>query len=350
MRLDEPAWWYGTDHRLAPRLLQPIGAIWGAVAIRSYARATPYRSRLPVICIGNFTAGGTGKTPLALEVAGELQRQGCKAVFLTRGYGGRVAGPHWVDHAADKAMDVGDEPLLLARQAPTLVSRDRANGAKAIETGDRPADVIVMDDGLQNPSLQKDLSLAVVDGRRGLGNGRVIPAGPLRAPLDFQFGLTDAIVVNEPHDGEVGAAPTADWLRRRFPGPVLSASVQPVESVASLNNAAVVAFAGTGAPQRFFDLLRRCGADVVHAVPFPDHHPFGEADAQRLMDLASAASATLVTTEKDWARMGASGGQVGRLKAMSRVLPITMSFGERDAVRLKTLLEVAVRQKADGAA
>ncbi len=349
MRLDEPAWWYGTDHRLAPRLLQPIGAIWGAVAIRSYARATPYRSRLPVICIGNFTAGGTGKTPLALEVAGELQRQGCKAVFLTRGYGGRVAGPHWVDHAADKAMDVGDEPLLLARQAPTLVSRDRANGAKAIETGERPADVIVMDDGLQNPSLQRDLSLAVVDGRRGLGNGRVIPAGPLRAPLDFQFGLTDAIVVNEPHDGEVGAAPTADWLRRRFPGPVLSASVQPVESVAWLNNAAVVAFAGTGAPQRFFDLLRRCGADVVHAVPFPDHHPFGEADAQRLMDLASAASATLVTTEKDWARMGASGGQVGRLKAMSRVLPITMSFGERDAVRLKTLLEVAVKAKSGAA-
>ena len=349
MRLDEPAWWYGTDHRLAPRLLQPIGAIWGAVAIRSYARATPYRSRLPVICIGNFTAGGTGKTPLALEVAGELQRQGCKAVFLTRGYGGRVAGPHWVDHAADKAMDVGDEPLLLARQAPTLVSRDRANGAKAIETGERPADVIVMDDGLQNPSLQKDLSLAVVDGRRGLGNGRVIPAGPLRAPLDFQFGLTDAIVVNEPHDGEVGAAPTADWLRRRFPGPVLSASVQPIESVAWLNNAAVVAFAGTGAPQRFFDLLRRCGADVVHAVPFPDHHPFGEADAQRLMDLASAASATLVTTEKDLARMGASGGQVGRLKAMSRVLPITMSFGERDAVRLKTLLEVAVKAKSGAA-
>jgi tetraacyldisaccharide 4'-kinase len=125
--------------------------------------------------------------------------------------------------------------------------------------------------------------------------------------------------------------------------------VQPIESVAWLNNAAVVAFAGTGAPQRFFDLLRRCGADVVHAVPFPDHHPFGEADAQRLMDLASAASATLVTTEKDLARMGASGGQVGRLKAMSRVLPITMSFGERDAVRLKTLLEVAVKAKSGAA-
>jgi tetraacyldisaccharide 4'-kinase len=318
--------------------------------MRSYARAIAYRSRLPVICIGNFTAGGTGKTPLAMHVASELQRLGRKTVFLTRGYGGRVAGPHWVDDTADKAMDVGDEPLLLARQAPTLVSRDRANGAKAIETGDRPADVIVMDDGLQNPALQKDLSLAVVDGRRGLGNGRVIPAGPLRAPLDFQFGLVDAIVVNEPQDGDVSAAPTADWLRRRFPGPVLSASVQPVESVAWLNSAAVVAFAGTGAPQRFFDLLRRCGADIIRAVPFPDHHAFSEADAQRLMDLASAASATLITTEKDWARLGMSGGQVGRLKSLSRVLPVAMSFGDRDAERLKTLLEVAVRQKADDAA
>ncbi len=320
--------------------------MWGAIATRSYERATPYRSRLPVVCIGNCTAGGTGKTPLAVHVAGELQRLGRRPVFLTRGYGGRLAGPHWVDQAADKAVDVGDEPLLLARHAPTLVSRDRAAGAKAIESGDRPADVIVMDDGLQNPSLQKDLSLAVVDGRRGLGNGRVIPAGPLRAPLDFQFRLTDAIVVNAPHDTETEPAPVAVWLRRRFPGPVLSASVQPTEPVAWLENADVVAFAGTGAPQRLFDLLRRCGANIVHALPFPDHHPFAETDAQRLMDLASAASATLVTTEKDWVRMDGSRAHVGQLRALSRVLPIAMVFGERDSERLKTLLEVAVRPKS----
>jgi tetraacyldisaccharide 4'-kinase len=350
VRLDEPAWWYGADHRLAQRLLQPIGTIWGAIATRSYARATAYRCRLPVVCIGNFTTGGTGKTPLAVQVAGELQSLGRKVVFLTRGYGGRLAGPHWVDEAADKAADVGDEPLLLARQAPTLVSRDRAAGAKAIEISDRPADVIVMDDGLQNPSLSKDLSLAVVDGRRGIGNGRVIPAGPLRAPLDFQFGLADAIIVNEPQEGEVSVAPIADWLRQRFPGPVLSASVQPTEPVAWLDNTAVVAFAGTGAPERFFGLLRHCRANVVHAVSFPDHHPFSEADARRLMDLASAASATLVTTEKDWVRMDASGEAVGRLKSMSRVLPIVISFGERDAERLKTLLEVAVRPKSGEAA
>ncbi|MFM9848599.1 MAG: tetraacyldisaccharide 4'-kinase [Hyphomicrobiaceae bacterium] len=347
MRLDEPVWWYDADHRLVQRLLQPIGAIWGAIATRSYERSTVYRSRLPVVCIGNFTVGGTGKTPLAVQVAAELQRLGRKTIFLTRGYGGRRAGPHWVDQAADTAADVGDEPLLLARQAPTLVSRDRAAGAKAIETGDRPADVIIMDDGMQNPSLAKDLSLAVVDGRRGIGNGRVIPAGPLRAPLDFQFGLADAIVVNEPQDA--GSTATADWLRQRFPGPVLTASVQPTEPVAWLENADVVAFAGTGAPQRFFDLLRRFGANVVQAVSFPDHHSFGEADARRLMDRASAASATLITTEKDWVRMDGSTECVGRLKDASRVLPIALVFGERDRERLKALLEVAVSAKSANA-
>lgn len=347
MRLEEPAWWYDADRRLAPRLLQPISAIWGAVATRSYERTAAYRSCLPVVCIGNFTAGGTGKTPLAVHVAGELQRLGCKAAFLTRGYGGRFAGPHWVDHVTDTAADVGDEPLLLARRAPTLVSRDRAAGANAIEAGGRAADVIIMDDGLQNPSLAKDLSLAVVDGRRGLGNGRVIPAGPLRAPLDFQFGLADAIVVNEPHDPSPAPAAVTDWLKQRFPGPVLTATVEAAEDASWLDGADVIAFAGIGAPQRFFDLLRRCGANVVHALPFPDHHPFGEADAERLLDLASVNSAVLVTTEKDMCRMDGSSVRAGELKAASRAIPVAMRFGERDTERLKALLDVAVKKSGE---
>jgi tetraacyldisaccharide 4'-kinase len=347
VRLDEPAWWYDAGRRLAPRLLQPISAIWGAIATRSYERTVAYRSRLPVVCIGNFTAGGTGKTPLAVQVAGELQRLGCKSVFLTRGYGGRFAGPHWVDHVTDTAADVGDEPLLLARQAPTLVSRDRAAGAHAIEAGGGAAHVIIMDDGLQNPSLAKDLSLAVVDGRRGLGNGRVIPAGPLRAPLDFQFGLADAIVVNEPHDPSPASAAVTDWLKQRFPGPVLTATVEATEDASWLDGANVIAFAGIGAPQRFFDLLSRCGANVVHALPFPDHHPFGEADAGRLLDLASANSAVLVTTEKDMFRMNGSSVRVGELKAASRAIPVAMRFGERDNERLKALLDVAVKKSGE---
>jgi tetraacyldisaccharide 4'-kinase len=347
VRLDEPAWWYGAGHRLAPKFLQPIGALWGGIATRAYERTTAYRSRLPVICIGNFTAGGTGKTPLAIHVGDALHRLGRSAVFLTRGYGGRLKGPHWVDTAADTATDVGDEPLLLARQAPTLVSRDRAAGAHAIEAGGRAADVIIMDDGLQNPALAKDLVLAVVDGRRGLGNGRVMPAGPLRAPLNFQFQLADAIVVNEPHDPSSASAAVTDWLKQRFPGPVLTATVAAAEEASWLDGANVIAFAGIGVPQRFFDLLRRCGANVVHALPFPDHHPFGEVDAGRLLNLASAHSAVLVTTEKDMFRMDGSGMRTGELKAASRPIPVAMRFGERDTERLKALLDVAVKRSGE---
>ena len=201
----------------------------------------------PVVCIGNFTAGGTGKTPLALQVAGELQRLGRKAVFLTRGYGGRRAGPHWVDPAADKAADVGDEPLLLARQAPTLVARDRAAGAKAIEAGDRAADVIIMDDGLAE-SFAGQGSVA----RRGRRTPRPrqrtrYPRRPFACSARFsvRVGRMPSSSTSRPMP-KLAPRQSRDWLRQRFPGPVLSASVQPTEDVAWLENANVVAFAGIG--------------------------------------------------------------------------------------------------------
>jgi len=356
VRLDEPAWWYGSDGGLAARCLQPLAAAWGAIAAGRYRREVPYRAGLPVICIGNFTAGGTGKTPLALCVAAELARLGRRPAFLTRGFGGRLAGPHWVDAAADSAAEVGDEPLLLARAWPTLVARDRRAGARAIEAagaraieaadaraieaGEGAADVIVMDDGLQNPQLAKDLVLAVVDGRRGVGNGRVMPAGPLRAPLDFQLGLTDAVIVNMPHavsyESEMG-----DGLRQSFPGPVLAATVQPREPTDWLEGKAVVAFAGIGAPQRFFDLLGRLGANVARSVAFADHHVFSAADAAHLLGLAKEHEALLVTTEKDWARLDGSQA-TGRLKAAARPLLVAMVFDERDRGRLVALLDMAL--------
>lgn len=341
MRLDEPAWWYGTDDGLTARCLQPFAIAWGAIAAGRYNRATPYRARLPVICIGNFTAGGTGKTPLALYVAAELAQLGRRPAFLTRGFGGRLAGPHWVDAAFDAAGEVGDEPLLLARAWPTLLARDRTAGARAIEAREGLADVIVMDDGLQNPQLAKDLVLAVVDGRRGVGNGRVMPAGPLRARLDFQLGLTDAVVVVMPH-GASDASEMGDRLRQDFPGPVLAATVQPCEPTAWLEGAVVVAFAGIGAPQRFFDLLARLGADVARSIAFADHHVFSTADATYLLGLANSHEALLVTTEKDWARLGGSDA-IGRLKAATRPLPVAMDLDARDRGRLIGLLDMALR-------
>ena len=197
VRLDEPSWWYARAPTRLATLLQPIGYVYGRAAAARYFRATPYRSRLPVICIGNFTAGGTGKTPLAIHLCERLKSAGHEPVALTRGYGGRLTGPYWVNANSDVASDVGDEALLLARSAPTLVARDRCRRSTrhrdrtAVRYGHRhgrwPAE----------RQLAKDLTLAVVDGGRGLGNGLVMPAGPLRAALEFQLELTDAIIVNE---------------------------------------------------------------------------------------------------------------------------------------------------------
>jgi tetraacyldisaccharide 4'-kinase len=341
VRLDEPSWWYGdAPAGLAASLLSPIGALYGSVARMLYERSTPYRSRLPVICIGNFTAGGTGKTPLALYICDHLKRAGHEPVALTRGYGGSLEGPYWVNAASDKAGNVGDEALLLARVVPTQLARDRQKGARAIETGPHSATVIVMDDGLQNPRLAKDLSIALVDGVRGIGNGMVIPAGPLRAPLDFQLELTDAVVVNEPVPG--AGDRIADWLRSHFNGPVLRASTVPAEDAGWLKGLRVIAWAGIGSPQRFFATLAHLGAEVIEAVAFRDHQSVQQADADRLLAQAEWHDAVLVTTAKDHARMHGMAGLPGRLAEASRVLPIRLAFEDAAAVRLASLLDTAL--------
>jgi tetraacyldisaccharide 4'-kinase len=341
--LEEPAWWYHQGPSLAAALLQPVAALYGWAAKQRFVRAEPYRSRLPVICVGNFTAGGTGKTPLALHLCRHLEAVSHQPVALTRGYGGRLSGPYWVNARSDTAGDVGDEALLLARAAPAMVASDRRAGARAIEAGPHPVTVIVMDDGLQNPSLAKDLTIAVVDGGRGLGNGRVIPAGPLRAPFEFQLELTDAIVVNERATGVDSEATV--WLRQRFPGPVLQAATVPAEDTAWLKGAPVVAWAGIGAPERFFLMLEGLGAVLMERVPFRDHQLPSEADARRLLELASRHGATLVTTEKDMARLSGGAGLLAELAAASRTVPVKLAMAERDAERLSTLIDAALKSR-----
>jgi tetraacyldisaccharide 4'-kinase len=341
VRLDEPSWWYReAPAGLTASLLSPVGTIYGSVARMLYERSTPYRSRLPVICIGNFTAGGTGKTPLAIHICNHLKEAGHEPVALTRGYGGSLEGPYWVNAGGDTAQNVGDEALLLARIVPTQLARDRQQGARAIETGPHPATVIVMDDGLQNARLAKDLSIALVDGVRGIGNGMVIPAGPLRAPLDFQLELTDAVVVNEPVPG--AGDRIADWLRTNFNGPVLRASTVPAEDAGWLKGLRVIAWAGIGSPQRFFATLAHLGAEVVEATAFRDHQSVQAADAERLLAQAEWHDATLVTTAKDHARMRGTAGLPAKLAAASRVLPIKLRFDDADAVRLASLIDSAL--------
>jgi len=341
VHLDEPSWWYREPPGAAAKILEPLGAVFGWLARARYYRGRPHRARFPVICVGNFTAGGTGKTPLTIYLCERLKAAGHAPVALTRGYGGRLTGPYWVNATSDCARDVGDEALLLARVAPTLMARNRRLGAEAIARGPHPVTVIVMDDGLQNPTLVKDLTLAVVDGRRGLGNGRVIPAGPLRAALDMQLELTDGVVVNEPAPapGEV-----ADWLRHRFAGPVLRTTTTPACALDWLRDRKVLAWAGIGAPDRFFSLIRGLGADLIESVTFPDHHRPSQAEAASLLAAARAASAALVTTEKDAVRLRGEAGALDELWRQSRPLPVRLQFSTQEAERLGVLVDAALSQ------
>ncbi len=358
MPVREPGWWYGERQGPIGRLLGPLlitaARLWGYAAERRIKRASPYRASLPVICVGNFTAGGTGKTPLAIHIAGLLAARGERPAFLTRGYGGRRRGPHRVDAALDTAADVGDEPLLLARHAPVVVARDRVAGARAIEAqaGVAPPTVIVMDDGLQNPALAKDLVVAVVDGRRGTGNGLVIPAGPLRAPLALQLGIADAIVVNLPREiavkGDVAANGVASDFRDSFKGPVLEAMVEADGETAVLAGQRVLALAGIANPARFYDLLAELGADIAARAEFADHHAFSQADARGVLAKADQLGARIVTTEKDWVRIAGGKGALGELAARAWPLPVRLAFDTRDATRLAALLDSALIERRRG--
>jgi len=339
----EPAWWYRSTPSWGVRALAPIARVWGAAAERRYRRAEAYRCPLPVVCVGNFTAGGTGKTPLALLIARRIEALGARPAFLTRGYGGRLAGPHWVAPDQDMARDVGDEPLLLARTARTLVCRNRAAGARAIVAAGARHGAIVMDDGLQNGALAKNLTIAVVDGRRGIGNGLVIPAGPLRAPLEFQLSLADAIVVNVPEPpGETGPASAfAEWLKHHFGGPVMQARTRPAGDTPWIDGQPLVAFSGIGAPERFFRLLEQLGGRIVERRVFADHHAFTDREALDLLASARRHGARLCTTEKDWVRL-APDGDMGALRAETLTLPIRLELDERDALRLDGLIEASL--------
>jgi len=312
----EPAFWWRKPG-VAAALLAPLGALYGAVAARRMARPGR-RARVPVICIGNLTLGGSGKTPAAIATARMLQAAGERPAFLTRGYGGRLAGPVLVS-PAHTAAEVGDEPLLLARVAPTIVARDRVAGAAAA-----PAEtsVIVMDDGLQNASLHKDIVAVVLDGARGIGNGKVFPAGPLRAPPAAQFaGHPSLLVIGEPGASarEVIAA-----IGKRAPLLIRGRLVPDPGVVAALAGRATLAFAGIGDPEKFYATLRAAGVTVAEQASFPDHHVFTAAEAAALIGRADARGLALVTTEKDHARMTGYPG-LAALAARSATLPVTLA-------------------------
>ncbi|HEU4804386.1 MAG TPA: tetraacyldisaccharide 4'-kinase [Nitrobacter sp.] len=323
--MHEPAFWRRPSSLLS-RLLKPVGTLYGAITARRLMR-TGMRAGMPVICVGNYHVGGAGKTPTVIALAGILRSLGETPIVLSRGYGGRLRGPLRVDPHRHTAADVGDEPLMMARSIPVIVSRQRAAGiAPARALG---ASAILMDDGFQNPALAKDISLIVIDGDRGLGNGQIFPAGPLRAPLPPQLARTDALVI-------VGRGTAADDVAASIKtrgGLVLRARLVPDgATVAALRGRRVYAFTGIGDPPRFFRSLRACGIDVAAERAFPDHHPFSQRDAADLQAVAERDGLTLVTTEKDLARLSNN----ENLKALAQAVvafAVTLAFDDEAALR-----------------
>jgi tetraacyldisaccharide 4'-kinase len=282
---------------------------------------------VPVICVGNYHVGGAGKTPTVLALAKLLRDLGETPVVLSRGYGGKLRGPVKVDPERHAAADVGDEPLMLAASLPVVVSRERADGVPLARS--LAATVILMDDGFQSPAVAKDTSLIVIDGHRGLGNGQVLPAGPLRAPLRPQIARTDALII-------VGNGTAADTIAVEIAAqdkPVLRAHLAPNEtSVAALRGKRVLAFAGIGDPARFFCTLQAAGVDVARSRAFADHHAFSTQEIEGLIAEAKRDALTLVTTEKDMARLWSGGGLPDSAK---EIVPFAVTLEFEDGAKLK---------------
>ncbi|WP_395944672.1 tetraacyldisaccharide 4'-kinase [Brevundimonas sp.] len=303
MKLNTPRWWYVRDSnhaRMTRTVLKPLGWIWAGATARRIARTAPVDPGCAVISVGNLTVGGSGKTPVTREVLRLLRTAGVEAQGLSRGYGGRLEGPVRVDPQTHAAEDVGDEPLMLAQGAPAWIARDRVAGARAAAS--QGAQVLVLDDGHQNPALQKTISLIVVDGEtRGdewpFGDGSVFPSGPMREPLKAGLARADAVVVMLPTD-----VATADpELLALFSGlPVFIARLTPEGPPPS---GAQVGFAGIAKPWKVERSLKAAGCDLVDFVPFPDHAAYSARDMGFLRDRAAVYQAGLVTTEKDWVRL-----------------------------------------------
>jgi tetraacyldisaccharide 4'-kinase len=320
-----PKYWENGCGGLMSALLSPLGWLFGVGTQMNQSAASPIQAPVPVLCIGNAVVGGAGKTPIAIDIGKRLLDAGVNVHYLSRGYGGSEQGPHLVDPVSDKATRVGDEPLLLAQVAPTWISRDRVKGAIAmVEAG---AKAILMDDGFQNPSLLKDISLCVIDGTYGIGNGRVMPAGPLREEFEHSLQKSNAIVI-------MGTDRTGmvELIKETTPDIVLlkaQITAKPINF--DIINRPIHAFAGIGHPDKFFNMLRELGCDVIKSTPFADHHIYEDTEVSLLVEAAKSDKALLLTTEKDYVRLDRKWHIV--------VKPISISLTWENEPPLKTLLE-----------
>ncbi len=295
----EPFFWSVTDKRsraaapMSKLLMTPLSMIYRWAGERRIRDTIPEDVGIPVVCIGNLTLGGAGKTPITLVVRNYFSKKGIRVASLSRGYRGSLEGVHRVDPARHTAAEVGDEPLMLSKSGESWVSQDRPAGARAIKAAG--VEIIVMDDGHQNPTLKKSLSIVVMDATNPIGNGHVFPKGPLREPTATGLARADAVVL-------MGDGPFPAILEG-FSRPILRARLLPL---ALLPPGRYVAFAGIARPSRFFDALQKQpGVELSEGAPYPDHHMFTPHDLKFLMKLASERNAQLVTTDKDHVRLPA---------------------------------------------
>ena len=320
-----PAFWSNPADApgLAARLLAPLGWVYAAATARRVLRPG-HRATLPVICIGNLNLGGTGKTPTAIALIERLVAQGHKVAVVSRGYGGALTGPLQVVENRHTAAEVGDEPLLLSAFAPTFIGRDRAAAVRLAEVSG--ADIILMDDGFQNPEVVKDLSLIVVDATLGFGNGSCLPAGPLREPVAAGLARADLVLAI----GDAFAQTRFAALWPDLAKPVVQAELRPLATGMDWHGTGVIAFAGIGNPAKFFATLRRAGAEVLREVALDDHQPLSDALMNRLLVEAHLRGAQLVTTEKDAVRLSA------RFRTQVLTLPVRLHLPDW------TLLDAAI--------
>lgn len=327
IQMSAPAFWWQPVPTLKGRLLAPLGWIYGSVTAWRMKRRPRGKADRPVVCVGNLVLGGAGKTPTTLALARELGAQGCKTGFLLRGFGGEQKKPLQVE-AGHSARQVGDEALLYARAGPTVVAADRISGAALLSRAG--VDVILMDDGFQNPALHKDLSVVVIDSDTAWGNGLCFPAGPLRAPVDHQLRQAGAVVVL----GDGARLDAISTAAQRTHVPVFHGHIITEKLPAVAAGSRLLAYSGIGRPEKFFASLADTGCLVVKSLPFPDHHLYTEADAEKILSRCRSLSAVPVTTEKDHARLqhAPKDSFRGELCRVSRVLKISVELSQAEGI------------------
>ena len=289
-----PSFWSYGNSGILSTLLTPLGMTYGFATLMRQSLARPWQCPVPVICVGNLIAGGAGKTPLVMDIACRLMKRKITPHLIARGYGGTEKGPLRVSMDRYDARLVGDEPLLLSTVAPAWVSENRRSACRAAMV--EGAMCMIFDDGFQDPSVVKDLSLVVVDGGFGFGNGNMIPAGPLREPIIQSLSRASAVIL-------IGSDTTGveDQIAGRCP--VLKADVASGKEAEAFAGRRVLAFAGIGRPEKFFNFLSKIGCDVVTSKAFADHHNFTRPELDKLKAAAEKDDLCLVTTEKDWVRI-----------------------------------------------